>query len=192
MEGAEKMIEFRNLSFSYGDKDVLKNLSLKINDGDRVCFFGESGIGKTTILRIIMGLEKVDGEQFVSTSKKISSVFQENRLLPFKTIEDNIKMFSKGDKLDYILNHLGISETKNMYPSELSGGMARRVAIARALSVDADLYIFDEPFTGLDRENIEKAVTLINEITAGKTFISVVHEREYADLLKCKIIELKQ
>lgn len=187
------MIELRNISFSYKDnRNVLENFSLKANDGERICLYGNSGAGKTTILRLIAGLEKANAGSVICTNEKISVVFQEDRLLPFKTIKDNITIFSKCDNLDYILSSLGISDAEDKYPSELSGGMARRAAIARALSVDADLYIFDEPFTGLDRDNILRTINLINEITKGKTLITVLHEKEYVQLLNCEIIDIKK
>jgi NitT/TauT family transport system ATP-binding protein len=186
------MISFTNVSFSYGDKKVLNNFSLTINNGDRVCFFGESGIGKTTIIRLILGLEKTGDNSVACDNQKYSVVFQEDRLLPFKTVEENITFFSNANEIDYILSSLGILDIKNKYPSELSGGMSRRVAIARALSIDADVYIFDEPFTGLDRNNILSAIKLINEITKNKTLILVTHDKEYSRLLHCKEIEIKK
>lgn len=186
------MIELNHVSFSYDGKQVLSDFSLKINEGGRICLHGASGAGKTTILRLILGLEKVQSGAVVCTDKKMSVVFQENRLLDFRTTKDNIRLFADTDRTDYILSSLGIDGVRDKYPSELSGGMARRVAIARALSVDADVYIFDEPFTGLDRDNIIRAIKLINEITKDKILIAVMHEKEYACALNCKIIEISR
>ena len=184
------MIEFKNVSFSYGDKPVLKGFNLTVGDGERICLFGESGAGKTTAVRLILGLEGAEKNSVICTDKKVSVVFQENRLLPFKTVEENITAFSHSDKIKYILDALFLADAGDKYPSELSGGMARRAAIARALSVDADLYIFDEPFTGLDSGNISRAVELINEITQGRTVIAVMHNKDYARQLNCKIVEI--
>jgi NitT/TauT family transport system ATP-binding protein len=189
MEGAEKMIEFKNVCFSYGDKQILKDFNLVINDGERVCLFGESGRGKTTVLRLIMGLEKPDSGVLKVTGD-ISPVFQEDRLLPFKTLSENISFVSDADNTDEILSSLNLLEEKESYPSSLSGGMARRASIARALSNKSDIYIFDEPFTGLDGGNTDAAADIINKITEGKTVISVLHERSNAEKLGCKIIEL--
>lgn len=186
------MIELHNVSFSYGERQVLDNFSLSINKGDRICLYGASGVGKTTIIRLITGLEKAEKNAVVCTCKKLSVVFQEDRLLPFKTVEENLTAFSKSQRINYILSSLGIDDVKDRYPSQLSGGMARRVAIARALAVDADVYIFDEPFTGLDRDNILQAIKLINEITKGKALITVLHEKEYASLLNCQIIDIEK
>ena len=179
------MIEFKDASFSYGDRKVLKNFSLEIKDGERVCLYGASGTGKTTL-----GLERVTDGEVINSAKSVSAVFQEDRLLPFKTVKGNIDLFSKSNNTDYILSSLGIAEASDKYPSMLSGGMKRRVAIARALAKEADLYIFDEPFAGLDEENIKKAISLINEITSGKTILAVTHELKYARELNCKIINM--
>lgn len=183
------MIELNNVSFSYGKKKVLDGFSLIVPKGDRICLFGESGAGKTTILRLILGLEKADLGT-VKCNGSFSAVFQEDRLLPFKTVKENITAFTNSNKIDIILNRLGIGEYSNSYPSELSGGIARRAAIARALCIDADAYVFDEPFTGLDSANVALAAELINEITSEKTVILVTHSKSDAQMLNCKITEI--
>ena len=99
-------------------------------------------------------------------------------------------MFSSSDRLDYILKELGIYECRNKYPSELSGGMSRRAAIARALAVQADTYVFDEPFASLDSYNTDRAIRLINEITRDKTVILVTHDKTDAEKMNCSIIEM--
>lgn len=182
------MIEFKDVCFSYGDKTVLDNFNIKVENGDRICLYGESGRGKTTVLRLIMGLEKAKSGT-VTVDGSISAVFQEDRLLPFKTVSENIS-FVSGNNADEILSKLNLDKEKDTYPSELSGGMARRAAIARALCKDSDIYIFDEPFTGLDRGNILAASEIINKMTEGKTVVAVIHEKDYASLLGCKIIEI--
>lgn len=183
------MIEFKNVCFSYGEKQVLKHFNLKINDGERICFFGESGRGKTTLLRLVMGLEKPDSGT-VTVTGDISAVFQEDRLLPFKTVKENISFITGNENAERVLSLLNLDGEKNVFPSALSGGMARRAAIARALCKNSDIYIFDEPFTGLDRGNIDAAAKAINEYTFGKTVISVLHEKDYASLIDCRIIEI--
>ena len=94
------MITIDNISFFYGEKQVLKDFSLKIQKGDRICLIGESGCGKTTLLRLVLGLEKPTNGNIITTQKlKPSVVFQENRLLPFKTVLENITLVG-ADKAD--------------------------------------------------------------------------------------------
>ena len=183
------MIIFKDVCFSYGDKQILKDFNLTIEDGERVCLFGESGKGKTTVLRLIMGLEKPDSGT-VTVTGSISAVFQEDRLLPFKTVSENIGFVSGNENADDILSSLNLLSEKDVYPSALSGGMARRVSVARALSVKSDIFIFDEPFTGLDEKNISDAADIINETTKDKTVVCVLHERANAEKLGCKILEM--
>lgn len=186
------MLSIKNISFSYGEKQVFKDFSLSISQGDRVCLFGESGCGKTTLLRLILGLER---PQKGSINKKdglrFSAVFQENRLLPFDTVYDNITLIG-ADKstAEHQLNALGLEGIGDKYPSELSGGMKRRAAIARALSADYDVLILDEPFAGLDSENIISAAKHINETTKDKTIILVTHSEEEAKLLDAEFVML--
>ena len=185
------MVSFKNVSFSYGKKKILNDFSLCIKDGERICLFAPSGFGKTTILRLIMGLEtarkgNIDGIK----DKKISAVFQEDRLIPHKTVYENLELFGNEEKIKEALAALGISDTVNLYPAELSGGMARRVAIARALIRDADIYLFDEPFNGIDKENLMKTAEFIFEKTKGKTFIVITHSRDEAEKLRTHIIEI--
>ena len=183
------MIDMRSVSFSYGDKMVISDFSFYVPSGGRVCIFGPSGAGKTTLLRLITGLEKPDSGS-VEIDGRVSVVFQEDRLLPFKTVLQNAALFAAESDAVKMLLRLGLGGDTDKYPSELSGGMARRAALARALAVESGIYILDEPFDGLDEENIAAATALINERTAGKTLILVTHEREHAEKLGCELFEL--
>lgn len=187
------MIKFDNVSFSYNGKPVIKEFTLQIKEGDRICFFGESGIGKTTLLRLIAGLEKADsGSLSVSEGATFSVTFQEDRLLSHISLLENVLLFDNTGKAHEHIEALGLSKSEGLYPSELSGGMARRAAIARALSREADIYLFDEALSGLDSENEEIAAKHILNSTKGKTFIMVSHNLRHAEMLGCRIIDLNK
>lgn len=184
------MINMSNVSFSYGEKKVLDNFNLTVEQGERVCLFGESGSGKTTVLRLISSLETAESGQIV-IGGRLSVVFQEDRLLPFKTVMENIKAVN-GDtvKCEKLLKAFSLYEYKDKYPRSLSGGMKRRIAIIRALSRDFDILILDEAFNGIDKENIEKIAQIINENTKNKTLIMVSHSEWEADILGAKIVKI--
>jgi ABC-type multidrug transport system ATPase subunit len=185
------MLKIKNLSFSFGEKLVINNFSLNVKKGEKIWLSGPSGIGKTTLIKLILGLLKANSGEIDLGGMIPSVVFQENRLLPFYTVMQNIELVG-GDKqkAKEILLALGIGETVNLYPKKLSGGMKRRAAIARALSVDFDLLILDEPFNGIDEKNLEKTAELINEICSSKTVIIITHSPLEAELLKAKEVKI--
>ncbi len=186
------MLSIKNISFSYNDKKIITDFSLNINKGDKICFFGESGCGKTTLLRLISGLEKPqEGSIIYNECYNFSIVFQENLLLPFKNIIDNITLFGASEEnAIQNLKALGLRDVLHKMPDELSGGMQRRVALARALSNDFNILILDEPFNGLDDENIENSTKHILSISQDRPIILVSHSVKEAELLGTKIIRL--
>ena len=117
------MIKLNNVDFSYGKTEVLKDFSLQINKKDRICLFGESGSGKTTILRLILGLETpLNGEIQKAKNLKPAVVFQEDRLIPFKTVLENITLFGADEETAlFFLEKLGLKDYANKMPSDLSG-----------------------------------------------------------------------
>lgn len=190
------MLKLENVSFSYQDKKVLDNFSLEIKDAECICLKGDSGCGKTTVARLLLGLEKAQ-EGIVTAPKKISCVFQEDRLLDHLTVLKNIFLVipKKREKLVLELaTELGLQDSLKLKISELSGGMKRRVAIIKAIAFSGDALILDEAFNGLDLENKIKIANIIKrEFTAkSKPVLMITHVQEDAELLDAKIINLTQ
>ncbi len=185
------MLRIKKLSFSYGERQIINNLTFNINQGEKIWISGPSGCGKTTLIKLILGLLKADKGEILLNGMTPSVVFQENRLLPFYTVLENITLVGGDrDKALHYLEALGIGDTANLKPSKLSGGMKRRAAIARALSVDFDLLILDEAFNGIDEKNLTATADLINSVCQNKTVILITHSPNDARLLSCKKIEI--
>ncbi len=188
------MTELKNVCFSYGDLGVLNDFNLSVPDGQCVCLWGKSGCGKTTVLRLIMGLERAQSGN-VSAPEKISCVFQEDRLIDSFTLEKNIKLPLKKEqykKADKLIEEFGLSKFKGTKVSKLSGGMKRRAAIIRAIAFEGDLLILDEAFNGIDAKNKEKIAKIIKRefIDKGKAVITVTHIAADAELLEAQIIKM--
>lgn len=187
------MIKFKNVTFNYkGSKEnILKDFSLYIKEGEKIWLSGASGRGKTTVLRLIMGLEKAKkGKVIINNNAKISAVFQEDRLIPFVNAQKNISLFSTQEKAEELLFELGLDDAGKMFEDELSGGMKRRVALARALSKDFNILLLDEALNGLDEQTKKITAQVINKYTQNKTVIFVSHSKEEAELLNAKEVKL--
>lgn len=169
-----------NISKTYGDIVVFKNLSAELPNGTVTQITGESGCGKTTLLRIIAGLEDFSGEITERPSGKISAVFQEDRLFEELSALENCHIVLKGKPPFDIAEAListGLSGEDITRPvKELSGGMKRRTAIVRALCADFGILLLDEPFKGIDSDNKLKTAELIKANTRGKTVLLVTHD----------------
>ncbi len=153
------MIKFNGVTKSFGKRVILDSVSFKVEDKQILAVLGPSGVGKTTILRMAAGTVKPDAGHISSDRQRIGFVFQEPRLLPWRTALANVTLVleDKGLTRDEqagraaaILKRLGLQGFLQYYPAQLSGGMRQRVAIARAFVLDPDLALLDEPFTGLD------------------------------------------
>lgn len=188
------MISVKNVSKSFGEKVVLKDLSLDIPLGGAVCLFGESGVGKTTLIRLLLGLIQPDSGSITGVPERCSAVFQEDRLCESFSAVRNIRVASGVSKEVALeaLERLGIcrEDALGKPVRAFSGGMKRRVAIARALLAESEFLILDEPFKGLDRENLLRSAEFILEKSKGKTIVMVSHSEEEIQLINCKKIEL--
>lgn len=183
------------LSKSYGDELVLNNLTLHLESNRIYCLMAPSGTGKTTLFRILMGLEKADfGQIHGLDQKRIAAVFQENRLLEGYTALENLRFVTgrlyTAEELTDVLTQLLPEESLSKPVCEFSGGMKRRTAILRAILAPSDFIIMDEPFTGLDAETKQRAIDLILTYTKGKLLLLSTHNEEDATLLAAEIIRL--
>ena len=173
-------IVVRKLCKSFGDREVLRDLSFAAGPGI-TAVMAPSGSGKTTLLRILLGLERPDsGTVEGLAGKRISAVFQEDRLLEHLSAEGNLR-FVLGREYDpkaarALLDRLGLPDTGAQPVREFSGGMKRRLALARALLAPFDALLLDEPFTGLDRENRERARAAILEAAGERPVLLVTHD----------------
>ena len=187
------MLKLRKISHSFGEKAVLKDVSLTLNPRQRLALMGPSGVGKTTLLRIAMGLLRPDKGAAENSFSKTAAVFQEPRLLPWRTAEENVNLVL-GDRKETlpraraILTELGLGDALDKCPGALSGGMQQRVSIARALAADGDLLILDEPFKAMDESLRREVIARVSR--TGAAILLVTHDKEEAELLGCEIWEM--
>lgn len=183
------MLEFRNVGFSYGEKEIFKDFSFSLKEGTSTAILGPSGYGKTTFLELASGFLKPQSGIVTPFCGKPTFVFQEDRLLPWYTALENLTAVNIGKEkaLEY-LEKVGLSDCADKYPDELSGGMCRRLSIARALAFGGDVYLFDEPLRGLDIKTSAEILELIKSETTGKTSLIITHNPKEAFLLSEKII----
>lgn len=199
------MIRIRNLTKDFGDLKVLKQINLDINDGEVVCIVGPSGSGKSTLLRCINGLEEpTGGNVFVkgidlshsqtnmdNVRAGIGFVFQNFNLFPHLQVIKNItlapiKVLGMSEEeavivAEELLEKVGLSDKRDVYPAQLSGGQRQRVAIARALAMKPDAMLFDEPTSALDPEMIGEVLDVMKQLVGdGMTMAIVTHEMGFA------------
>lgn len=203
------MIEARNISKSFGDRQILKNVSFNFEQGKCNLIIGESGSGKTVFTKCMVGLLKVDSGEVLYDNrnftamhffekkvirKEIGMLFQGGALFDSMTAEENIifplSMFTdktqeeKRDRANFCLNRVNLPNASNMLPSELSGGMKKRVAIARAIAVEPKYLICDEPNSGLDPRTSIVIDELIKEITYEYNITTVVITHDMNSVLE--------
>lgn len=200
-----KKVEVKNLHKSFGKLDVLKGISLDIEEGEVVCLIGPSGSGKSTFLRCLNRLEEttsgtviVDGweisDKKININKvreNIGMVFQQFNLFPHLSVKKNIMMApmdrKKPPKAEAektaleLLKRVGLYDKADAYPKQLSGGQQQRVAIARALAMQPDIMLFDEPTSALDPEMVGEVLNVMKELAnSGMTMVVVTHEMGFA------------
>lgn len=188
------ILMIKEITKSYGKHKVLENISFNINESERICIYGKSGIGKTTLLRIIAGLEKADSGKITFVGK-VSMVFQEDRLLENTDVYTNLYcvLGSRFDKaeVDMHLKEVGLEGAGNKIVSELSGGMKRRVAIVRCMMKSSEIILLDEPFKGLDTILKDNIIRYVVKYLNGRAVIMVTHDISEAEKIQAEIIEIK-
>lgn len=197
------MIVFENVNFSYNNREVLKDINFSARFNEKIAILGESGEGKTTILRLIMGLIKpdsgkiyIDGDDITLMDEKdlrkvrmkFSLVFQEGALFDSLNVKENVAFCLReytdmsedeiDKKVKELLTLVGVKNAINLMPEELSGGMHRRVSIARSLAAcNPKMFLYDEPTSGLDPVNSENICNLILDLSKDdRGFIVVTHK----------------
>ncbi|MGR9214328.1 MULTISPECIES: glutamine ABC transporter ATP-binding protein GlnQ [Rhizobium] len=207
------LVEFKNVTKNFGPISVLKDVDLKIDEGEVVVLIGPSGSGKSTLLRCINALEEINGGDLIvdgisvreSRSKvrlirqEAGMVFQQFNLFPQMTALENVafgprrvRNLSKANATEQataLLAKVGLADRGHHYPSELSGGQQQRVAIARALAVKPKLMLFDEPTSALDPELRHEVLRVMQSLAEeGMTMIVVTHEIGFARKVGTRLI----
>ena len=174
---------------------AIGRLSFALEPDSFTCIVGPSGCGKTTTLRMILGLDKgFEGRVEVGGDGAIAAVFQEPRLLPWRTVEQNVRLALPETRanvsLDTLFDALGLADLRGFYPAELSLGLARRVALARAFALEPALLVLDEPFVSLDEPTAERLRALLLSLWRARptTALMVTHNVREAALLADRVL----
>ncbi len=213
------MIELKNVSLILGKKQILDDLSFRVKQGEIVLLAGNSGEGKSTILKLILGLIRptsgdihvlghnipsLSEKELMRVRQKTAIVFQEGALFDSLTVEENVCFFLKEalhveaeearQRVTDILHYLGLEKFMHYSPSQLSGGMKKRVAIARAIVTHPQILLYDEPTAGLDARSALRVVELIKDLQKrlNVTSLIVSHELHYFVRVMDKILYLEK
>ena len=183
-------MRIKNLSFSFEQKPVFNDFSLEISEGKITALMAPSGMGKTTLLRLIAGLLKPQSGCIDTDGKLVGIMFQEPRLFGQLTVLQNVMLVVKDKTRKHelamqLLEDFGVSDAAEKYPDELSGGMAKRVSLARAIAYDPDILLLDEPFSALDQDTKKSVMCKTRALIGHKTVLFVTHDekeaRDFAD-----------
>ena len=215
--GSTHLVELRDIHFGYGDRPVLEGVSLQVPRGKVTALMGASGGGKTTVLRLIGGqhqaqsgavlfeqqdIGRLNKEQLYQARRRMGMLFQFGALFTDMSVFDNVAFplrehahLPETMVRDIVLMKLeavGLRGARDLFPSEISGGMARRVALARAMALDPELMMYDEPFAGLDPISLGTAARLIRQLNdaLGLTSIVVSHDLEETFRIADKVVIL--
>ncbi|GHA32712.1 ABC transporter ATP-binding protein [Devosia pacifica] len=191
-------VEINSQALGHGEKkvDVLARVTFRVDTGRLICLTGPSGCGKTTLLRLVLGLETLDDGSIVVPSGRVAAVFQEPRLLPWRSVEDNIRLAlgSNKERVDIgsLIDRVGLAGKGRNFPGELSLGQARRAALARAFAVAPDLLLLDEPFASLDQETAMRLRETLMSVWSRRptTTLMVTHDLVEAAQLADEVIVL--
>ncbi|MEC8580031.1 MAG: ABC transporter ATP-binding protein [Pseudomonadota bacterium] len=180
---------------SYGDTQILGRVAFQIPKGETVAILGPSGVGKSTLLRIVAGIDP-DYQGTVARPDKMAIVFQEPTLLPWRTVLQNITLVHPDlseNAAMRMLKKVGIADKAHLFPGQTSLGQQRRLALARAFACQPDFLIMDEPFVSLDPETADTMLGLTETLIAetGPAVLFVTHAREEATRLADRILELR-
>lgn len=187
------MIEINIKGKSYGSEQVLGNINLSIAPKSSIALLGPSGVGKSTFLRILSGLDN-DFEGNIKNSSKTALVFQEPTLLPWRTTLQNITLISgaSDETAIEVLDELGLASKLDHFPNQLSIGQQRRLSLARAFATKPKLLIMDEPFTSLDQSLVDEMLQLTKNLLNKRetTMLFVTHSMREAEFLSDDIYQL--
>lgn len=207
------MLELKNISKKFKDRQILENFNLIVEENKILAIVGPSGGGKTTLLRMLAGLEKIDSGEIIYNGESLpidelekrnllGFVFQDFQLFPHLTVLENLVLspintmnMSKNDAEDKaitLLNKLGLEKQVNNYPVSLSGGQKQRVALARAMMIEPKIIGYDEPTSALDPElrlEVEKLILQNREL--GITQIVVTHDLQFAENIADSILKVE-
>jgi sulfonate transport system ATP-binding protein len=199
----------KHFSVEGGNLEVIREFSLQIDAGESIAILGSSGCGKSTLLRLLVGLDRafhgtiqIDGQAVTGIGNATAMVFQEHRLFPWLSVVQNIEMglineriprIRRRDRVEALVQLVGLDGFQRAYPHQLSGGMAQRVAIARGLACNPRLLLLDEPFAALDaltRQQMQEELLRVRA-RAGLTSLLVTHDVEEAIYLADRVVVME-
>ena len=192
------MLKISDLTFAFDKKTIFDHFSLELQNGEILAVMGSSGCGKTTLLGLIAGLLKPQKGEIDNSFKKTAYVFQEPRLFPWLTVKENLLavMDKKDDNalktVSECLALVGLEDSLDKMPNELSGGMKSRTSLARAIAFGGDLFLFDEPFAALDEDLRHTLAIKLKDYLRlqNASAILVTHNREDAEQIADRILTL--